>query len=234
MQNLNERILCLRQSREETEKFIDEYRGFVIANVNKWTGRYVDIHNDDEVSIAMLALYDAIMSYMPEKGNFPPYATQVIKNRLIDHFRKERKTNELTVLCNTFWDDDEENLADYTIEQSIHLYEIESANQNRRMDMLVLEEELKDYHITFESLVRESPKHEKLRKECITLAEQIVDKEDWLKSIKRTKMLPLAEIEKCFLIPRKKLERLRKFIVALVIIKSGDFETIQEFIQGGV
>jgi len=233
MQNLNQRILCLRQSREETENFIDEYRGFVISNVSKWTGRFVDIHNDDEVSIAMLAFYDAIMSYMPEKGNFPPYAAQVIKNRLIDHFRKERKNNEHTVLCNNFWDDDE-NVIDYTIEQSIHLYELDRANQNRQMDMLLLEQELNDYHITFESLVRESPKHEKLRHECIDLADKIVCQEDWLKSIKKTKMLPLAEIERCLLVPRKKLERLRKFIVALVVIKSGDFQSIQEFIQGGV
>ena len=46
---------------------------------------------DDELSIAMFAFYEAIRSYSPIKGAFLKYAALQIRSRLIDNYRKERR-----------------------------------------------------------------------------------------------------------------------------------------------
>jgi hypothetical protein len=46
-----------------------------------------------------------------------------------------------------------------------------------------------------------------------------------------SKQLPSKQIENTFKLPKKKFERFRKYIIAVVIIKSGDFEQIAEYVK---
>lgn len=45
------------------------------------------------------------------------------------------------------------------------------------------------------------------------------------------KYIPIAEIEKALKISRKKIERLRKYIIAIIIIITGDYYYIKEYIR---
>jgi RNA polymerase sigma factor len=45
------------------------------------------------------------------------------------------------------------------------------------------------------------------------------------------KYLPIAELERVSELPRKLIERFRKYIIAVVIIAIGDYEYIKDYIK---
>ena len=47
-----------------------------------------------------------------------------------------------------------------------------------------------------------------------------------------SKMLPLSLIEKELGIKRKKFERHRKYIIAVLLIMSGDYPYLEEYVKG--
>ncbi|HHU69095.1 MAG TPA: RNA polymerase sigma-I factor, partial [Thermoanaerobacterales bacterium] len=72
--------------------FIHENREFILQFSSFVCKRQLDWTNDDELSVAIIAFNEAIDSYNISLGkDFINYAKIVIKNRLIDYFRKESK-----------------------------------------------------------------------------------------------------------------------------------------------
>jgi RNA polymerase sigma factor len=59
----------------------------------------------------------------------------------------------------------------------------------------------------------------------------ILSRPEMLHSIMTKKYLPVAEIEKDMKLPRKLIERFRKYIIAVVIIATGDYEYIRDYIK---
>jgi RNA polymerase sigma factor len=54
-----------------------------------------------------------------------------------------------------------------------------------------------------------------------------------IRHIKNKKTLPIIQIEKSLKIPRKKIDRGRKYIIAVLIICTGDYEFIKDYINWG-
>ena len=73
------------------DRLIREYLPFIKTETAKYLKRPPIEGNDDELSIAMIAFHEAILRYSKSKGAFLPYASVLIKNRLIDYTRKEKK-----------------------------------------------------------------------------------------------------------------------------------------------
>ena len=65
--------------------------GFIRSETVKFIHAAPEDGHEDELSIAMLAFYEAVLSYEKHRGAFLPYAARAIKNRLIDHYRTERR-----------------------------------------------------------------------------------------------------------------------------------------------
>ena len=53
---------------------------------------------DEELSIVLLAFYEAILGYEKKRGAFLAYASRGIRSRLIDYYRKEKGPSEVTSL----------------------------------------------------------------------------------------------------------------------------------------
>lgn len=75
---------------KDRDEFITKNKGFIYNVASSVCGKKLDWHNDDELSIAMIAFNKAIDTYTKEKGNFYNYARVLIKNALIDYFRKNK------------------------------------------------------------------------------------------------------------------------------------------------
>ena len=73
------------------DAFVQQYLPFVRAETVRFTRQAIEQGHEDELSIALLAFYEAILSYEKGRGAFLPYAARAIRNRLIDHFRAERR-----------------------------------------------------------------------------------------------------------------------------------------------
>ncbi len=226
---INARIEGIRDDENETNRFVEEYKPFIAACTEKVTGRYMSYGKDDELSIAMLAFVEAIRTFDQSKGNFFSFSRNVIKRRLIDYYRSENRHNKVISL-HVYMDEQDEEF-DLSSGEAVQAYSEQKISEYRRLELEELGRELKEWKITFSDLAEASPKHEKTRKQCSEIVGLILSRPDMLQQIMVKKYLPVAEIEKALRLPRKLMERFRKYIIAVVVIATGDYEYIREYIK---
>jgi len=230
--SINERVENIRGDEQGINSFVEEYKPFIASCVEKVTGRYVRYGEDDELSIALMAFVEAINSYDNRKGSFLSFSQNVIKRRLIDYFRKEKKHSS-TVSLNECYGDDEDQEIDLSTNESIEKFSKEEISEYRRLEIEDLKMELRKWDISISDLVESSPKHDKTRRLYAGIAKYIVSRPELISIIMNKKYLPVADIEKDMGIPRKKIERARKYIIAVVVIILGDYQYIRNFIEWG-
>jgi DNA-directed RNA polymerase specialized sigma subunit len=61
--SLNERVIGIKDCREEIDKLIKEYKPFIASIVESHLGHYAEYGVDDELSIALIAFNEAIKKY---------------------------------------------------------------------------------------------------------------------------------------------------------------------------
>lgn len=234
--SINERVMKIKSSSEERSIFIQEYKPFIAAAVEKCTGRYVNYGTDDELSIGLLAFDEAIKSYDQSRGSFLSFAQGVIRRRLIDFYRKEKKHQAVVYIDDCCTDNSEkEDIYDYIItagEVQNKYYEQE-INEVRRQELAELKEELARWELSLKDIAKSSPKHAATKKSYLEIVRFILDNEELLKKTKTKMYLPIAEIEAGTKLPRKTIERARNYVIAALIIMSGDYYCIREFIDWG-
>ena len=91
-------VYAAKTDSEAADALIGQYIGFIRSETVKFTHAALEDGHEDELSIAMLAFYEAILSYEKTKGAFLPYASRAIRNRLIDHYRAEKRHGNVVSL----------------------------------------------------------------------------------------------------------------------------------------
>ena len=86
----NDIISVIQKDSIKRNDYITEHKNFILSTASKVLNRYVSDH-DDAYSVALIAFDEAITKYNPEKGSFTSFSALVIRNRLIDEFRKSEK-----------------------------------------------------------------------------------------------------------------------------------------------
>lgn len=234
--SINERVMHIKLTSEEKNTFIEEYRPFIAAAVEKVTGRYVSYGQDEELSIGLMAFDEAIVHYEQEKGSFLGFAQNIIRKRLIDYYRKEKKHQVVTYMSEYTSDEaDAEEVFDYVIaaEEAQNKYYQEEVNQLRRQELVQLKEELSVWGLKLDDVAKSSPKHTGTKSSYLDIVKYIIDRPELVKKIKNKQYLPIAEIEEGTKLPRKTIERARNYVVAAMIILTGDYYCIREFIDWG-
>ena len=224
---INERVVCIKHNETEINRLVEEYKPFIAACTEKVTGRYMRYGDDDELSIAMIGFVEAIKSYDHTRGNFLSFSRNVMKRRLIDYYRREKR-HDGVISLNAYTAENGEEL-DFSENESIARYSEERLSEYRRIELAELKKELEEWDISFFDLARTSPKREKTKKACMEAVGLILSRPDLLKLIIEKKYLPLAEIEKGAKIPRKIMEHSRKYIIAVVLIAIGDYQYIRDY-----
>lgn len=234
--SINERVMHIKLIKDEKNTFIEEYKPFIAAAVEKVTGRYVSYGQDEELSIALMAFDEAIINYDQQKGNFLSFAQNIIRKRLIDYYRKEKKHQVVTYMNEYYTEDvDSEEVFDYVIaaEEAQNKYYQEEINQLRRQELVQLKEELSIWGLRLDDVAKSSPKHAGTKSSYLDIVKYIIDRPELVKKIKNKQYLPIAEIEEGTKLPRKTIERSRNYVVAAMIILTGDYYCIREFIDWG-
>ena len=93
-----QRVYDAKGNSEAADLFISDYLPFIKVQVSKVMKRPVNINHDDEYSIGMIAFHEAINGYSKTRGNFLAYASLLIRNRLIDFWRKNDRHNQVISL----------------------------------------------------------------------------------------------------------------------------------------
>ncbi|MCX8131222.1 MAG: RNA polymerase sigma factor SigI [Clostridia bacterium] len=228
--SINERVEKIKNNEDEINKLVEDYKPFIASCVEKVTGRYVRYGEDDELSIALMAFVEAVKSHDSAKGNFLTFSQNVIKRRLIDYYRKEKRHTNVISLTE-YYNDEDDSVVDLSAGEAIENFTREEISEYRRLELQQLKDELLAWDISFVQLAEASPKHDKTRKMYKDIVRFLLTEPELIKLIKQKKYIPIAEIEKSLDIPRKKIERARKYIIAVIIISTGDYQYIRDYLE---
>lgn len=231
MQDVESAVREIQQRNDSLrEELIASHKAFILRYTSFICKRKLDWANDDELSIALIAFNSAIDTFNPDRGqNFSGYARVLIKNRLIDYFRKQHEDRPVPL----------ESLgADgkpISREQEISLdsYAREVENRDRAFELQIFKEELAAFGLSLTELAKLSPRHSGTRQYLKSTAQKIARSEELMNKIYKSNRLPLKEIQLLTGVTRKKLEKWRKYLLALVIILTNpDLEILSEYIWG--
>ncbi|RKD20871.1 RNA polymerase sigma factor [Caminicella sporogenes DSM 14501] len=222
---IEERLKVIKEgNEEERERFISEYIPFIIKAITKTTNRYIEVENNDEYSIGLEAFNEAIDRYDFGKGNFINYAEMVIRSRIIDYQRKQKRINNVISIN----EKKEEGMEIEDILKNKDFTEIyDIKDQINRFEI-----KLKEFGITLAELVEESPKHIDTRLNAIRIAKAIVQDKNIMEQLYRRKILPAKSIVEKMRVSKKVLKGNRKFIIAIILILDSELDVLIDYVLG--
>lgn len=213
MREIDRAASLLNSNSQELDEFIAKHDFFILKTASKTAKRYI-CKEDDEYSVALYAFYDAVNKYDYTKGTFYSFAELIIHRNIVDYYRAKSKFgNEIGI------EEIEEN-AVYTENDNMLKMEIESIAVT-----------LKDYGFSFMDLVKVSPKAEKTKQSCKIAVNYLLDNPSLIIEMRNSKQLPIKIIAAKANIPRKILERHRKYIIAAVEIFDGEYMGMAQYLN---
>ncbi|MBE6692617.1 MAG: sigma-70 family RNA polymerase sigma factor [Ruminococcaceae bacterium] len=221
-------VYSAKTDSQKADDFIRSYIPFILSEASKNTGKQCT-QQDDEFSIAMMAFYEAIMSYEKTKGGFLSYASVVIKSRIIDYNRKEARHRGHLSLYDECGDN-ETQLIDI-IPDKTDVFEEMAIRDATRQEIQELSTVLKDFGICFSEIADNCPKQERTLAACGKAINYAAQNPELLNILLKTKKLPLAELVSGSGVKRKTLERHRKYILAMLLVQTNGYEIIRNHLK---
>lgn len=193
--------------------FIKRHELFILKTASRISRQYIS-KSDDEWSVALVAFSGAVSKYDYDRGSFMAFAEKMIHQRLVDHFRtKGRFSVEVPV--------------DF-IEEEAMVEENDACLKNEIEAMTAV---LGAYGFSFMDLSNCSPKAKKTRSACARAVRYLLHEPVMIREMRASRQLPMKIIEKKAEVPRKILDRHRKYLIAAVEILSGDYPFLSEYLK---
>lgn len=230
---LDESALALLAATDEAarEELITRQEKNILRIASRAKHRFVT-KSDDEWSISLCAFSHAIDTYRLERGAFLHYAEILIRRSLIDAHRIEiRRAQEISVSPELLEGEAEENGSNL-VRASLIAQSIRANDRTLQDEILAANEELNGFGFSFYDLTSCSPGQERTRGACKRAADIILDAERQQDELKRTLQLPQKWLVEQG-VSQKILERYRKYIIAMVVIRAGDYPALQGYLRGG-
>ena len=215
-----------KQDMAAADEMIRAYMPFIRKETAKFLKRPVVEENDDELSIAMIAFYEAILDYSILRGSFLHYAALHIKSRLIDHTRKEKRHRDLTSIDHPESEGEETPQKDKLADPNDPIHE-GMLRDATRVEIEEFSSAIRAFGIQLSDVADQCPKQERTLETCRIALAYAKENQQIMDEFLRTKRLPLALIASGSGVERKTLERHRKYIVALLLAYTNGFEIIR-------
>lgn len=230
-----ENLLELAQGgdRKARNELLQSYVPFILRAASQASGRYIDRNRDDEYSIALLAMNEAIDCFDAQRqARFLGFAETIIRRRLIDYFRSQKSSSRAVPWTEFDVTDDEDNIINYVeVKSSVDAHQRAQEHQLRTQEIQEYAALLSEFGLVFSDLVEASPKHADARQNAIDVA-RIVVMDDTMKNyVMEKRTLPLKLLESKVGVSRKTMERQRKYILAIVLLLCGDFQCLKAYIS---
>ncbi|MBS6196669.1 MAG: RNA polymerase subunit sigma [Clostridiales bacterium] len=223
-------IYAAKEDSRAADQLLGKYLPFIKSETAKYIKRVPLEGHDDELSIAMFAFHEAVMSYQRGKGVFLSYAAKAIKNRLIDYTRKEQRHAHLISLDES--DDEDDNRS--TLEK------LDTGNDNilehthrsaAKEELLHFAEVLSSYELELTDIADNCPRQERTLAACHRALAYAKENPELFDTLERTKKLPITQLSAGSNVERKTLERHRKYMVAILLAYTNGFEIIRGHLQ---
>jgi RNA polymerase sigma factor len=211
-------------------QFIADHHAFIIKKASITLKKKVTTH-DDAWSIALGAFLEAVQDYSYEKGSFLSFAELVIRRKCIDFMRSQFKyQQEFLVNPSSFDGEQEENEFSY-MHQVIARKASQSTQDDLKLEIEAANAIFQEYGFRFFDLADCSPKAHKTKYCCAQIIAYLLKNPVLLQELHISKQLPIKILEKNTKVPRKIIERHRKYIIAACEILSGEFPYLSEFLR---
>ena len=231
MRDIDDLVIKAQSDNSILEEFIECNEVYILKCASKTTHRYIS-KSDDEWSIALMAFHQAILDYSINKGSFYAFSDLVIKRRLYDYLRGQRRfSQEVSVDPVVFETDSEEATEDVSIKIAVAEQVSQSDSGDIKLEIEAVNQQFSLYGFSFFDLTSCSPKAKKTKESCAKAVNYILQNPIMITNMQDTKQLPLKIIEKNVGIPRKILDRHRKYIIAAVEILSGEYPKLSEYLR---
>ncbi len=218
--------------RSAREELIRKYQPLVLRVGAQVCGRYLRVGQDEEISVGLLALNEAVDRYDPDKGaGFIAFAELVIRRRLIDHLRRQSGKKELPLSGLETADEEGNPLTGVEEREAIQRYSAEEEARDRRDEIERYSRRLREFGIQFSHLVADCPRHEDARVRAVACARVMADSPLLRQHLLTRKELPLKELETRVDVSRKTLERQRRYIIAVTLILIEDFYHLRHYVR---
>lgn len=200
-----------RGDRKAREDLIRRHRHFVLRTACACC-RHRVTWSDDIASIALIAFDESIDAYESSRGvPFPAFARIVIKSRITDHLRKESRES-----AGGMEELDSNSVS--SIQAANACFSEEEIIKERREEIERYAKLLSEFGLSFKELAKAAPKHRDTRMNLLRVARAMAENEALFDALIEKKRLPINELSLATGVPRKTLERGRRYVVAVSLI----------------
>ena len=231
MREIDTMAISAKSDSQVREKLIQQNEFYILKCASKTCHRYIT-KSDDEWSVSLMAFSQAIDGYDLMKGNFLSFAALIIKRRLIDYVKTQNKyKTEIFVDPGVFDTDPEEEAEDIPIRMAVADQVSRQDSGELKLEIQAVTQVFSTYGFTFLDLSGCSPHAGKTKKACAKAVNYMFQNPLLIHDLRTSKQLPLTMIEKDSHVPRKILERHRKYIIAAIEILSGGYPNLAEYMR---
>lgn len=218
------------------DRLIEEYMPFIRSETSKFLKRDPSA-DDDELSIAMFAFYEAIRNYTPLKGTFLRFAALQIRSRLIDNYRRERRhQGQISLDTPIGNEDDGLTLLDTMQDESCPLEEL-GVREATQQEIAHLTAQMEDFGVSLTDVADNAPQQQRTLAACQKAVCYARHHAEVLEEFLRTKRVPLTKLAEGAGVEKKTLERHRRYLVAVLLICTNGYEIlrghIMQVLKGG-
>ena len=232
---LSEQVYRAKEDMDAADLLIRSYLPFIRSETARFLGRPPQEGLDDELSIAMIAFHEAIRGYSRSRGAFLSYAAMLIKSRLIDYRRREKR-HQGQLSLDSSPTEEEPSLGDTLAGDPDHSEEIVLRDATRA-EIEELSAQMKLFGVSLTDVADNCPRQQRTLAACCRAMQFAAGNPSLLDDFLRTRRLPIAALCEGSGVERKTLERHRKYLVALLLICTNGYELIRghlkQVLKGG-
>lgn len=219
------KVYAAKAASDAADALIRQYMGFIRSEAMRASGKYKG-ENEDEISIAMFAFYEAVINYEKGRGAFLPYAARAIRNRIIDYYRKEKRHEHVDSLHAFISGEDNTELLDILPDQKnqMEAYEMREASQK---EILEFEKQLAAFGISFSDVADNCPRQKRTFAACRKVLDYARGNQELLERFVLSGRLPVNELSQGSGTDKKIMERHRKYLVAILLAFTNGYEIIR-------
>ncbi|MCL6612283.1 MAG: RNA polymerase sigma-I factor [Peptococcaceae bacterium] len=214
---LDEKLSLIRNGDSKArEDFIESHRHFIARAAVKVCGRSLEWDRDDELSIGLAAFNEAIDRFDENRGvPFPAFARLIIKSRITDFLRRQHRHSAHS--CGSL-DDNVQEYSALEISLARDRYLEEEAAREREEEVAEFSRLIGQFGISFDDLVKSSPRHRDTRASLQEIARRLAGDEELFTQLMTTGKLPVAALSRMSGASVKTVERGRRYIIAIALI----------------
>lgn len=221
-----QQVLHAQTDADAADALIRQYMGFIRSQVLLHTHAATLDGQDDAMSIAMLAFYEAILQYKRVRGAFLPFAARAIRNRLIDHYRAEQRHSGQLSLHTAVGEQGERTLED-VIEDPNNAIETRALRQASREEIEEFSAQLAGLGVQLPAVADNCPRQARTFAACRRVLDYARSQPQLLDELVRTGRLPISALAAGSGVDKKTIERHRTYLVAVLVAFTNGYEIIR-------